>query len=67
MIPQRWQRIGEIYHSALPLTPAERAAFVTNACAGDPKHSCIGPDCCYADYLAGKCAPAQSCGAWTYK
>src|SRR5437870_4450163 len=35
MIPQRWQRIGEIYHSALPLVPAERAAFVTNACAGD--------------------------------
>src|SRR5437660_890767 len=35
MIPQRWQRIGEIYHSALPLIPAERAVFVTNACAGD--------------------------------
>jgi len=37
MIPQRWQRIGEIYHSALPLVPAERATFVTNACAGDPQ------------------------------
>src|SRR5437660_249079 len=36
MIPQRWQRIGEIYHSALPLVPAERAEFVTNAGAGDP-------------------------------
>ena len=36
MIPQRWQRIGEIYHSALPLIPAERAEFVTNAGAGDP-------------------------------
>jgi hypothetical protein len=24
-------------------------------------------DCCYADYVAGRCTPATSCGAWTYK
>jgi serine/threonine protein kinase len=35
MNPQRWDRIGEIYHSALLLSPADRAAFVTNACSGD--------------------------------
>jgi serine/threonine protein kinase len=35
MNPQRWDRIGEIYHSALPLDQTERAAFVTNACSGD--------------------------------
>ncbi len=35
MNPQRWDRIGEVYHSALPLSPADRAAFVTNACSGD--------------------------------
>lgn len=39
----------------------------SDSCAGDPKHQCIGPNCCYADYLEGKCSPAQSCGAWTYK
>ncbi len=35
MNPQRWDRIGEIYHSALPLDQSERGAFVTNACSGD--------------------------------
>jgi len=33
--PQRWERVGEIYHSALKLERPERADFVTNACAGD--------------------------------
>src|SRR5438128_2659478 len=35
MIPQRWQRIEEIYHSALPLIQSERAAFLPKACGGD--------------------------------
>jgi serine/threonine protein kinase len=30
-----WDRIQEIYHSALPLAPAERSAFVESACAQD--------------------------------
>src|ERR1043165_7394451 len=35
MIPQRWQRIQDIYYSALPLVQPKRATFVTNACARD--------------------------------
>ncbi len=31
----RWHRIGEIYHSAVPLSRSERAAYVTSACSGD--------------------------------
>lgn len=30
-----WQRIEEIYHTALPLTVPERQAFVAERCAGD--------------------------------
>ena len=32
-----WDRIQEIYHLALPLSPSERSAFLESACAGDPR------------------------------
>ena len=32
-----WDRIQEIYHHALPLSPSERSAFLESACAGDPR------------------------------
>ncbi|HEV8588215.1 MAG TPA: serine/threonine-protein kinase, partial [Pyrinomonadaceae bacterium] len=35
MDPQRWQRIEEIYHAALPLATGQRAAYVSRACEGD--------------------------------
>jgi hypothetical protein len=35
MSPQRWHRIGEIYHSALPLLQSERSTFVATVCGGD--------------------------------
>jgi serine/threonine protein kinase len=35
MNPQRWHRIGEIYHSALPLVQSERSTFVAGACESD--------------------------------
>src|SRR6266542_1944615 len=35
MSHQRWDRIGEIYHSALPVLQSERVAFVSNACGVD--------------------------------
>jgi len=35
MSSPRWHRIGEIYHSAVPLSRSERAAYVTSACSGD--------------------------------
>ena len=35
MTPERYQQIGEIYHSALELGPKQRVAFLAQACAGD--------------------------------
>src|SRR5215207_2028862 len=35
MTPERYQQIGEIYHSALELGPEQRPAFLAQACAGD--------------------------------
>lgn len=32
---QRWQRIGEIYHAALPLLQSERSTFVATECGSD--------------------------------
>jgi serine/threonine protein kinase len=32
---QRWHRIGEIYHSALPLLQSERSTFVATICGND--------------------------------
>lgn len=32
----RWQRIEELYHSAVALRPAEQAAFLDQACRDDP-------------------------------
>jgi hypothetical protein len=37
MNPERWHRIGEIYHSALPLLPPERSDFVAGVCGGDER------------------------------
>jgi serine/threonine protein kinase len=34
--PERWQRIGKLYQSALPLETVERAEFLARACEGDP-------------------------------
>jgi serine/threonine protein kinase len=35
MTPSRWQQIEAIYHAALERAPAERAAFLEQACSGD--------------------------------
>ncbi len=35
MTPERWQQIEQLYHAALEREPAERAAFLAQACAGD--------------------------------
>ncbi|MCM3905657.1 MAG: protein kinase [Pyrinomonadaceae bacterium] len=35
MKPERWQTIEELFHAALQLGPAEHAAFLDEACAGD--------------------------------
>jgi Tol biopolymer transport system component len=35
MTPERWEKIGELYHAARELDPALRAAFLAHACAGD--------------------------------
>lgn len=35
MTPERWQRIEELYHSALEQPPDERADWLAKTCAGD--------------------------------
>ena len=35
MTPERWQQVKQIFQSALERNPAERSAFLTEACAGD--------------------------------
>jgi non-specific serine/threonine protein kinase/serine/threonine-protein kinase len=35
MNPDRWQRLEDLFHAALDRDPAERDAFLTEACAGD--------------------------------
>jgi serine/threonine-protein kinase len=36
MTPERYERLCELFDRAQPLAPAERAAFLDGACAGDP-------------------------------
>src|SRR5688572_27902551 len=35
MTPERWQQLKQIFQSALERKPAERSAFLNEACAGD--------------------------------
>src|SRR5688572_12070273 len=35
MKPERWQQLKQIFQSALERNPAERSAFLNQACAGD--------------------------------
>ncbi len=35
MTPEQYQKIGQLYHAALELEPAARAAFLAEACGGD--------------------------------
>jgi serine/threonine protein kinase/Tfp pilus assembly protein PilF len=35
MTPERWKKIGEIYHAALELLPSQRESFLDQACAGN--------------------------------
>ncbi|MDQ3667200.1 MAG: hypothetical protein M3410_11630 [Acidobacteriota bacterium] len=35
MTPERWQQLKQIFQSALERNPAERSAFLSQACAGD--------------------------------
>ena len=37
MKPERWQRVKELYHSALEHEETERSAFLRQACIGDPE------------------------------
>ncbi|MGH9968891.1 MAG: protein kinase domain-containing protein [Pyrinomonadaceae bacterium] len=36
MTPERWLQLKQIFQSALERNPAERSAFLSQACAGDP-------------------------------
>ena len=35
MSPERWQKIEQLYHTALEREPGERNAFLDEACQGD--------------------------------
>jgi serine/threonine-protein kinase len=35
--PERWRQIEEIFEQTLDLSPAQRSAFLNQACAGDPR------------------------------
>jgi tetratricopeptide (TPR) repeat protein len=35
MTPERWEQVGGLYHAAMELGAASRAAFLDEACAGD--------------------------------
>ena len=37
MEPQRWKEIDRVFAAALERDPAERAAFLAEACGGDAK------------------------------
>jgi serine/threonine protein kinase/Flp pilus assembly protein TadD len=37
MTPERWQQLKQIFQSALERNPAERSAFLSQACANDPE------------------------------
>jgi eukaryotic-like serine/threonine-protein kinase len=37
MEPGRWSQVEKLYHSAAALRPAEQAAFLDQACRGDPE------------------------------
>src|SRR5438094_3568966 len=36
MTPERWQQLKQIFQSALERNPAERSAFLNQACVDDP-------------------------------
>src|SRR4029453_9724666 len=42
MNPQRVERVDAIFHGALDIAPAERAAFLDNACAGGTMTTATG-------------------------
>ena len=35
MTPERWRKVGEIFHAALEQPPEQQKAYVESACAGD--------------------------------
>jgi eukaryotic-like serine/threonine-protein kinase len=36
MTPERWQKVEELFHLSLEREARQRAAFLDEACAGDP-------------------------------
>jgi hypothetical protein len=40
MNPERWQRVEQLYHSALAREADQRASFLAEACAGDEALRC---------------------------
>jgi Tol biopolymer transport system component len=56
MSPERWERIGEIFHEAYPRSPEERAIYLDEVCEGDEAlrreiDSLLATDEAAADFL----------------
>lgn len=58
----RWERVEEIYHAALPLGAAERAAYLAAECAGDESlrrevNSLLAADAAAGEFMREPAAP----------
>jgi truncated hemoglobin YjbI len=36
MTPERWRRVGELFHESFDIAPAERTAWINSVLAADP-------------------------------
>src|SRR6185369_6976746 len=50
---ERWDRIGEIYQSAVVLREPERSSYVTSACEGDPELQSEVRSLLFSDEISG--------------
>ena len=56
MPPKRWQRLKDLFHSALTIEAGQRASFLVEACADDPSlrvevQSLLAADESAADFI----------------
>ena len=63
MTPEQWEKVGELYHAALELEPAHRAAFLAEACADEALRcevaSLLEADAQAGDLFASSMAPLR--------
>src|SRR6266852_2324188 len=60
MEPERWQKVAGVFQAALDCEPADRAAFLETACAGDPP-LLREVESLFASYNQGAVTKAPAC------